>query len=73
LRGEIHAWTKKGCMAEGFSALDAALELEALESGDRSVRHRSAGAAWVDRTPHEIRRLKKNIADLDTVLNRLKN
>lgn len=48
-------------------------QLEAYESGKLSQRHRSVGAAWIDRTPQEIRRLKKNIADLDAVLQRLKN
>ena len=48
-------------------------QLEAYQSRKMSQHHRSIGAAWIDRTPQEIRRLKKNIADLDAVLMRLKN
>lgn len=48
-------------------------QLKAFESGNMNLRHRSVGAAWVDYTGKEIRRLKKNLADLDAVLERLKN
>jgi hypothetical protein len=48
-------------------------QLEAYESGEMNLRHRSVGAAWIDRTAQEIRRVKKNIADLDAVLKRHRN
>jgi hypothetical protein len=48
-------------------------QLEAYESGRASQWQRSVGAAWVDKTDQEIKRLKKNIADLDATLKRVKN
>ncbi len=46
-------------------------QLEAYEAGKMNLRQRSLGAAWVDKTDSEIKRLKKNIADLDATLKRL--
>ncbi len=48
-------------------------QLAEYESGKMRLRHRSVGAAWVDKTDQEIKRLRKNIADLDAALKRLKN
>jgi hypothetical protein len=48
-------------------------QLRQYESGNMTLQQRSAGAAWVDRTDQEIVRLKKNIADLEAVVKRLKN
>ena len=48
-------------------------QLAEYESGKMRLRHRSVGAAWVDKTDQEIKRLKKNIADLDATLKRLRN
>ena len=48
-------------------------QLKALQSGSMRITKRHSGTTWVDTTQDEIERLKRNLADLNSLIARHKD